>query len=95
MLSQTGVAFREREIFREPLSVSELEALLNGRSPQDLLSRKSTRFKELGLEGKELGDEELLELLAREPGLLRRPLVTAGGELVVGLDKDKLAKLAP
>lgn len=77
------------------MSVSELKALLKGHSPQELLSRKSTRFKELGLEGKDLSDEELLELLAREPGLLRRPLVVIGDELVVGLDKDRLAKLRP
>ena len=58
-----------------------------------LLSTRSVRYRELGLGGRQRTAAELLELLAAEPGLFRRPLVTDGRRLVVGFDRAGLAAL--
>lgn len=55
-----------------------------------LLSRRSIRAKELGLEGQTLAPEELLDLLAKEPRLLKRPILTDGHHVVVGYDQKGL-----
>jgi arsenate reductase-like glutaredoxin family protein len=65
-------------------------ARLHPEGLRGLLSRRSARARALGVDPGALGEAELLELLAREPGLLRRPLLTDGRRLVVGYDPDEL-----
>jgi hypothetical protein len=68
-------------------------AALHPEGAQALLSRRSTRYRELGLEGTAFDEGELLDLLAREPKLLRRPLISDGRRLVVGFDQKALEAL--
>lgn len=49
-----------------------------------LLSRRSVRFRELGLAGRAFTEPELLDLLAAEPRLLRRPIIVDGVRATVG-----------
>lgn len=94
-LNQIGVAFTERELFKQPLSLAEIRELLGDRPASELLSTKSPRFKELGLVGKALSDEAILDLMAQEPYLIRRPTFKIGSELVVGMDAKRLDALLP
>ena len=81
---------RERELFKEPLSVDELRALLRGRPASDIFATRSPTFKQLGLADQPLDDEARLRLMAQHPQLIRRPLVTVGDEIVVGYDAPRL-----
>ncbi len=65
-------------------------AALHPRGAEGLLSRRGTRFRELGLDRRGFREDELLDLLAQEPKLLRRPLITDGRHLVVGYDEQAL-----
>ena len=44
-------------------------------------------MKKLSLDVGALSDEQLLELMAEHPTLIRRPLLLQEGELVVGFDR--------
>lgn len=44
----------------------------------------SPAFKKLGRDPESFADEELLELVVREPRLLRRPLLVDGERVLVG-----------
>ena len=44
-------------------------------------------MKKLGLDVGALDDEQLLDLMAEHPTLIRRPLLAESGELVVGFDR--------
>lgn len=61
---------------------------------RDLLSTRSTRYRELGFAEDPAripaNDDALLDLLAEEPRLLRRPIVTDGRAAVVGYDEAAL-----
>ncbi len=61
--------------------------------PRDVLSTKSPAYKKLGLDRRELSDDELLALMVQEPRLLRRPLIVVDGHPVVGLDREQVEKL--
>jgi arsenate reductase-like glutaredoxin family protein len=37
--------------------------------------------------------KEAIQLMAKEPNLIRRPVIVAGGRVVVGFDKDGIARL--
>lgn len=87
-----GVDYKRRHVWNEhptPAELAELAARLPG-GAQTLLSRRSRRFRELGLEGREPTEDELLDLLAGEPRLLRRPIIVDGQRVIVGFDRAAL-----
>ena len=90
MLSQKGVPHRERELFKEPMTADEIRGLLRGRPVSDVFATRSPTFKKLGLSDQQLDDEARLRLMTEYPQLIRRPLVTVGDELIVGLDAARL-----
>lgn len=95
MLANTDVQVQERLYFKQKPTVQEvleLAALLPG-GARDILSTRSRKYKELGLAGQELSDEALIQLLADEPGLWRRPIVIRDGKAVVGYDAPHLESL--
>ena len=83
-LSRAGVALEERDIFRKPLSESELRDILSGQSPSAIFSTRSPSIKKLGLEVRELTELEMLQLMAQEPRLIRRPIVRVDDRIVIG-----------
>jgi arsenate reductase (glutaredoxin) len=81
------VELDERDYAKQPLGAAELKALFAGRDPREFLNPKSPAFKALGLKGRTLTAAEALALMAKEPNLIKRPLVVAGGEIVAGFDR--------
>ncbi len=90
MRDELGVELDERDYAKQPLSVAELKELFKGRDPRDFLNPKSPAFKAMKLAGKKLNVADALALMAKEPNLIKRPLVIAGGEIVAGFDRDRL-----
>jgi arsenate reductase (glutaredoxin) len=96
LLGANGADVTERRFLKEKPTVDEVRTLaakLPG-GARDLLSTKGRRYRELGLKEKELGSEEdLIRLMAEEPGLLRRPITVAGEKVVIGNDPESLKAL--
>ena len=44
----------------------------------------------MGLAGKSLTPPQALALMAKEPNLIKRPIVIAGKEIIAGFDRDRL-----
>ena len=93
MRDELQVELDERDYAKQPLSAADLKALFAGRDPRDFLNPKSLAFKAMGLKGKKLTAAEALALMAREPNLIKRPLVVADGEIVAGFDREALRAL--
>lgn len=93
MRDELRVELDERDYAKEPLGPSELKALFAGRDPRDFLNPKSPAFKAMGLKDRKLTAAEALALMAREPNLIKRPLVVADGEIVAGFDREGLRAL--
>jgi arsenate reductase-like glutaredoxin family protein len=90
------VSYTRRDYFKQRFSVDELRDLLHSLnlSAHDVLSTRAGKFKELGLDRREVGEDELLQLIIDEPTLLRRPLVKRGSRSVVGYNQSELESLA-
>ena len=76
---------QKRNIKEEPLIRAEVEKLatmLGG--AENLFSRRSIKYRELGLRDKMLSDAEMLDLMASDYTFLKRPILTAGGEAIAG-----------
>ena len=75
----------KRSIKDAPLNRAEIEklaAMLGG--IENLFSRRSTKYRELGLKDKTLSDAEMLDLMAGEYTFLKRPILVAGETAIAG-----------
>jgi arsenate reductase-like glutaredoxin family protein len=70
-----------------------LRALAARASVQQLFSWKSPTARQLGITPGSRDDEELFTLMAGEPRLIRRPLVTTNDRVIIGADLKALAEL--
>ena len=90
MRKDLGAELDERDYAKAPLSAAEPKDLFAGREPRDFLNPRSPAFKAMGLAGKSLTPNEALALMAKEPNLIKRPIVVAGKEMIAGFDRDRL-----
>jgi arsenate reductase (glutaredoxin) len=85
-----GVELDERDYAKAPLNAAELKDLFAGRDPRDFLNPRSPAFRAMALGGKSLTAAQALALMAKEPNLIKRPIVIAGKEIIAGFDRDRL-----
>ncbi|MDR7435789.1 MAG: ArsC/Spx/MgsR family protein [Armatimonadota bacterium] len=90
---QQGVDLEVRDYFRNPFTMEELKEAIGPLRPQEVLSYRSPRSKELGSAGRPLTDEEILSAILKEPSLLRRPIIHLAGEVIVGFDRERLEQI--
>jgi len=91
-LLEKGVNYEERHLFKNPPSVNELMDIIKktNNGLEEILSTRSQLYKNLDINIEDLKVSELLELLSKEPRLLKRPILTDGNNLVVGYNKPAL-----
>lgn len=84
-----------RDFFKDNFTRNELESLMSatGLTVTDLLSTRSTPYRELDLGDKDLSDDEIISLMLHEPRLLKRPIVVSGSQAVVGYKAEALREL--
>ncbi len=93
MRDELKVELDERDYARQPLNAAELKELFKRRDPRDFLNPKSPAFKAMKLAGKALSADQALALMAKEPNLIKRPLVVTGDEIIAGFDRERLRSL--
>src|SRR5215203_2448473 len=66
LATKHGIETTKRDIFKERLSVEELNALFTriGTSPRQMIATRSRPYRDLGLADKNLSDAEILVLMA-------------------------------
>lgn len=94
-LSENGVTYEERHLFKNPPSAEELlEMIKKTHSGLDeIMSTRSQRFKDLDVDINDLTVSELLEMLSEEPRLLKRPILTDGEKLIIGYNQSAMKNL--
>jgi len=64
-----------------------------GISPRELLRTGEAVYRELGLAGRELTDDEIVRLMAEHPDLVQRPIVERGDRAVLGRPTERIKDL--
>ena len=93
LLSQKDVEINERDFFKNPFSRTEIEELLQGRPATEMFNFRSPSFKKFGLVQESLSDSEIIDLMLKEPRLVRRPVVRMDNKVFFGADKSVLERL--
>lgn len=79
------VDLEKRDFFKDQLSESEIKKIIKlaGISPKELLRKKDKLYKELNLENKKLSDSQIIKLLVKHPGLIKRPIIINEGKISI------------
>lgn len=95
LLQENGIEPTIVEYLEEPLSKSELKNLLKllGLGPRDLLRTNEPEYKSLSLADKNLKDEDIIDVIVKNPRLLERPIVVKGKKAVLGRPTENILKL--
>ncbi len=72
------------DLRRKPIAAGELRRFVERLGTAALLDTEGRRYRELGLGYMRLGDDEIVERLRADNGLLRLPLVRFGNAFTAG-----------
>ena len=92
-LEKRGFQLYFRDLGKERLSAAELEKLIGKRDPNDFLNTRNDVYREKKMKERPPSRKEAIRMMAKEPNLIRRPVVVAGGRVVVGFDENGMARL--
>lgn len=91
-LKENDVAFEPIHIVENPPSANELKKLidLSGLEIKKFFNTSGMKYRELGMKEKmkTATEEELLEILASDGMLIKRPIATDGKQVTVGFKED-------
>ncbi len=95
LIEARGFKPRIIEYLKNPPRVREFRALLGllGLSPRELLRRKESIYKELGLDDPKYSEDELIGIMLKHPILIERPIVSYRGKAVIGRPPEAIAAL--
>lgn len=96
-LQEHGIPFKERNIFSEPLSKNEIKNILQMtvHGTEDIISKRSKAYTQLNVDLDELPMNKLYDLLRKQPGLLRRPIIIDDRRMQVGYNEDEIRRFLP
>ena len=92
-LEKRGYQLYFRDLAKERLSSAELEKLIGNRDHTDFLNTRNETYREENMKENPPSRKEAIKWMSREPNLIRRPVVVAGGRVVLGFDEKGLARL--
>ncbi|GAA3631777.1 transcriptional regulator SpxA [Lactobacillus hamsteri] len=96
-LEKHDIPYKERNIMSEPLTKVELLQILrmteNG--TEEIISTRSRAFQQLKINLDDLSIDQLLDLVEKNPSLLRRPIIMDDRRLQVGYNEDEIRRFLP
>ena len=91
-LEKRGYKLNYRDIVKHPLAAAELEKLVGKHDHEDFLRPSSSLFQKLKMKVHPPSRREAIRMMARDPELLRRPVIVAGGRVVIGYDENGMLR---
>lgn len=94
-LKESGVDFESVNYYLDPIPKTKLKDLLRkmGISAEALVRKKEPIYKELHLDKKKLSEDELVDLMAKHPDLIQRPIVEKGARAILARPAEKLKEI--
>jgi arsenate reductase (glutaredoxin) len=93
-LLELGIEFTSRDLDKARLSESELEQLIGKRDYKDFLNTRNGLYRARNMAEHPPSRAEALKMMAKEPNLIRRPVLVNGARIIIGFDEAAYRKLA-
>jgi arsenate reductase-like glutaredoxin family protein len=92
-LLEHGVELESRDLDKERLSETELDKLIGDRDYKQFLNTRNELYRMRNMKRNPPSRAEAIRLMAKEPNLIRRPIVIKGTQIVLGYEEDAFKKL--
>jgi|SRR5579871_3710888 len=92
-MEKRGFKLRFRNLDKERLSVDELEKLIGANDYTKFLNTRNELFRRKKMKLRPPSRDEAVKMMAKEPNLIKRPVIVAGGHVVLGFDEKGIAHL--
>ncbi len=92
-MERRGFQLYFRDLAKERLSSTELEKLIGKRDYTHFLNPRNEVYRKENMKEEPPTRKQAIRMMAKEPNLIRRPVIVAGGRVVVGFDEDGIARL--
>jgi len=92
-IEKRGFGMEFRDLGKERLSSAELEKLIGDRDHTEFLNTRNELYRRKNMKENPPSRKEAIQMMAQEPNLIRRPVILAGGRVVLGFDKDGIDRL--
>jgi|ERR1700722_2042050 len=92
-MEKCGFGMEFRDLGKEQLSSAELEKLIGDRDHSEFLNTRNELYRRKNMKENPPSRKEAIQMMAAEPNLIRRPVILAGGRVVLGFDKDGIDRL--
>ena len=92
-MEKRGFQLYFRDLKKNRLSPSELEDLIGKKDYTEFLNSRNEIYRKKKMKLKPPSRREAIKLMAQEPNLIKRPVIVAGGRVVVGFDEQGIARL--
>ncbi len=88
-----GAELESRDLDKERLTEAELDDLIGGRDYKEFLNTRNELYRSRKMKENPPSRAEAIKLMAKEPNLIRRPVVIHGSQMLLGFDEDAYKKL--
>ncbi|MDX1571547.1 MAG: arsenate reductase (glutaredoxin) [Xanthomonadales bacterium] len=97
LLRDRGVEPHIVEYLKTPPTTEEIERLLKllGLEPRELMRRKESEYRDLGLDDPARSDDELIAAMHANPRLIERPIAVSGDQAAIGRPPENVLDLLP
>jgi Spx/MgsR family transcriptional regulator len=92
-MERHGFQLYFRDLAKEKLSAAELEKLIGPRDYTQFLNPRNELFRRKHMKDDPPSRSVAIRMMAKEPNLIRRPVIVGGGRVVIGFDRNGMAKL--
>ncbi len=91
-LEKRGYKLNYRDLVKERLTPAELQKLIGNHDHEDFLNPRSELYRKKHMKDNPPSRREAIGLMAKNPDLIRRPVVVAGGRVVIGYDENGMIR---
>ena len=94
-LKESGVDFAAINYYVDPIPKKTLLDLLRKMkmSPRELMRTKEPVYKTLRIADRDLSDDELVELMVKNPDLIQRPIVEKGARAILARPAERITEI--
>ena len=92
-LEKLGANLELRNLDTERLSEAELDKLIGERDYEKFLNTRNELYRTRKMKDRPPSRAAAIKLMAREPNLIRRPVVIRGSQIILGYDEEAYKKV--
>jgi arsenate reductase len=92
-LEKRGYRLNVRDLTKNRLTSAELQKLIGTHDHQEFLNPRSEIYRKKKMKDHPPSRREAVGMMAMNPDLIRRPVIVAGGQVVIGYDENGMIRI--